>query len=327
MCSRSGTWVGRGRRTITADHVLVAAGAYNTQKLLHRMRDDGHLPRLSPMLGRLSRTNSEALGGSFTRHATNDHSRGVAITSSMHPEPSTHVEVVRFGRGSNLMYLLGTHQTDLEPGRRRWRTWLRVAASRPRDTARYLWPRKASERAVITLVMQSLDNSVTVRSARSRFGRWRLTSTHEHGAPNPSWIPVGNEAVRRLAAVLGGVPSGNLGELVDRPMTAHFIGGCVIGETADAGVVDPWLRVHGYDGLHVVDGAAVSANLGVNPSLTIAAQAERAMAHWPNRGEPDPRPPPGSAYRQADVVAPRRPVVPADAPGALRLPAQPVTTR
>ncbi len=115
---RSGTWVGRGRRTITADHVLVAAGAYNTQKLLHRMRDDGHLPRLSPMLGRLSRTNSEALGGSFTRHATNDHSRGVAITSSMHPEPSTHVEVVRFGRGSNLMYLLGTHQTDLEPGGR-----------------------------------------------------------------------------------------------------------------------------------------------------------------------------------------------------------------
>jgi cholesterol oxidase len=170
--------------------------------------------------------------------------------------------------------------------------------------------------------MQSLDNSVTVKSSRSRLRRWRLTSQQEYGAPNPTWIPVGNEAVRRLATVLGGTPSGNLGELVDRPMTAHFIGGCVIGESRQTGVVDPWLRVHGYDGLHVVDGAAVSANLGVNPALTITAQAERAMAHWPNRGEPDSRPPLGSAYRRVDVVEPKWPVVPEHAPGALRLPRQ-----
>jgi cholesterol oxidase len=103
-------------------------------------------------------------------------------------------------------------------------------------------------------------------------------------------------------------------------MTAHFIGGCTISETPADGVVDPWHRLHGHPGLHVVDGSTISANLGVNPSLTITAQAERAMAFWPNRGEPDPRPVQGAAYRPLMPVAPRRPVVPPTAPAALRLP-------
>ncbi|WP_324276596.1 GMC oxidoreductase [Blastococcus brunescens] len=102
-------------------------------------------------------------------------------------------------------------------------------------------------------------------------------------------------------------------------MTAHFLGGCAIGATAEDGVIDPYHRVHGYPGLSVVDGSAVSANLGVNPSLTITAQAERATALWPNKGEVDPRPAPGEAYRTVAAVVPRRPVVPAHAPGALRL--------
>jgi len=104
------------------------------------------------------------------------------------------------------------------------------------------------------------------------------------------------------------------------PLTAHFIGGCAIGDSPGSGVVDPYQRVYGYDGLHVVDGSAISANLGVNPSLTITAQAERAMAFWPNKGEHDPRPALGSAYRRLAPVAPKNPVVPDAAPGALRLP-------
>jgi cholesterol oxidase len=167
--------------------------------------------------------------------------------------------------------------------------------------------------------MQSLDNSITVYSKRSLVGRWKLTSRQGHGKPNPTWIPAGNEVVRRAAAKVDGWPGGSWGELLNIPLTAHFIGGCVIGEDRDRGVVDPYHRVYGHPGLHVVDGAAVSANLGVNPSLTITAQAERAMAFWPNRGEPDPRPPPGSAYRQTAYVAPAHPAVPAHAPAALRL--------
>ena len=127
-----------------------------------------------------------------------------------------------------------------------------------------------------------------------------------------------------MAAIIGGRPGGSIGEPFNRPMTAHFIGGCAIGVDDSTGVIDPFQRVHNYPGLHVVDGSAVSANLGVNPSLTITAQAERAMAFWPNKGEEDPRPAPGTAYQRIDPVRPARPAVPAAAPGALRLPIFPV---
>jgi cholesterol oxidase len=164
--------------------------------------------------------------------------------------------------------------------------------------------------------MQSLDNSLVVSGKRGRFGRWRLTSRQGHGLPNPSWIPEGNEAIRRLARVIDGDPGGNLGDLVGAPMTAHFIGGAAIGATPERGVVDGWHRVFGHQGLHIVDGTAVSANLGANPSLTITAQAERAMAFWPNKGEPDPRPPWGAAYAPVAPVRARHPAVPLDAPAS-----------
>ena len=150
--------------------------------------------------------------------------------------------------------------------------------------------------------MQSLDNSITLKATK-RFGRFHLTSEQGHGRPNPTWIPVANEAVRRLAAVMGGTAGGSIGEPFNRPMTAHFIGGCTIGDSAETGVVDAYQRVHNYPGLHIADGSAISANLGVNPSLTITAQAERAMALWPNKGQADARPalgervPPGAARR------------------------------
>jgi cholesterol oxidase len=122
-----------------------------------------------------------------------------------------------------------------------------------------------------------------------------------------------------MAELIDGDAGGTWGEAANMPMTAHFIGGCAIGSSADSGVIDAYQRLYGHPGLHVVDGSALSANLGVNPSLTITAQAERAMAFWPNKGEADPRPPLGSAYERLAPVAPTAPVVPADAPGALRV--------
>jgi cholesterol oxidase len=177
-----------------------------------------------------------------------------------------------------------------------------------------------SERAVIALVMQSRDNSITVFTRAGRFGRRVLTSRQGHGEPNPTWIPVANRAVRRMAEIMGGTPGGAIGEPFNMPLTAHFIGGCTIGDSPDSGVVDAYQRVYGHPGLHITDGSAISANLGVNPSLTITAQAERAMALWPNKGESDPRPPLGTAYRPVTPVAPSHPAVPDDAPAALRLP-------
>ena len=166
--------------------------------------------------------------------------------------------------------------------------------------------------------MQTRDNSVTVRGRRGLFG-WGLRSAPGHGEPNPTWIPVAHRAVRMLAEELGGTAGGTWLDLVNIPSTAHFIGGCTIGDSAETGVIDGYHRVFGYDGLHIVDGSAVSANLGVNPALTITAQAERAMSMWPNHGEADPRPSLGEPYRRVAPVAPNNPAVPAGAPAALRL--------
>jgi cholesterol oxidase len=309
----------RNRRTFTADQVVFAAGTLGTQKLLHRMRDEGILPKVSPRLGELTRTNSESILGARSRDKFADYSKGVAITSSFHPDPQTHIEPVRYGKGSNSMGLLQSVLTDGGDDGPRWRKALKEIRRSPRDVAKLMWLKGWSEQTIIVLVMQSLDNSLTVSRKRGRF-RDKLVSRHGEGEPNPTWIPKGNEVARRLANRINGIPGGAAGDLANVPMTAHIIGGAPIGLTATDGVVDPWQRLHGYDGLHVTDGAAVTANLGVNPSLTITAQAERAMAFWPNKGEPDSRPALGSPYLALEPVMPAHPAVPDSAPAALRLP-------
>ncbi|HEX2773234.1 MAG TPA: GMC family oxidoreductase [Micromonosporaceae bacterium] len=318
---RTGAWPGRRGRTIFADQVVFAAGALGTQRLLHEMKESGVLPGLSRRLGDLTRTNSEAiLGASVPLRAARrrrlDFTDGVAITSSFHPDDQTHIEPVRYGRGSNAMGLLQSVLVDGGP--RRFRRWLVAMLTQPATVLRLLLVRDWSRRTVIALVMQSADNSLTTRLRRGRLGRRRLATTPGPGAPSPTWIPAGNQAVRLLAEEIGGVPGGATTEPFNMPVTAHILGGAVIGASPEEGVVDAYHRVFGHPGLHVVDGAAVSANLGVNPSLTITAQAERAMSFWPNRGEPDPRPPLGAPYQRIEPVPPRRPAVPADAPAALR---------
>ncbi|MCX4470047.1 GMC family oxidoreductase [Micromonospora sp. NBC_01655] len=317
---RTGAWPRRRRQVFHADQVVLAAGALGTQRLLHEMKATGALPALSPRLGELTRTNSEAILGASVPPARAraeglDFTEGVAITSSFHPDPQTHIEPVRYGRGSNAMGLLQSLLVDGGP--HRVRRWVATLLRQPGTAARMLTVRNWSERTVIALVMQSADNSLTIRWRRGLFGR-RLAAGPGHGEPSPTWIPAGHAAARLLAEEIGGTPGGSLTEPFDIPMTAHILGGAVIGVTPAEGVIDPYHRVHGHAGLHVVDGAAVSANLGVNPSLTITAQAERAMSLWPNKGEPDPRPPLGEPYRRLDPVPPAHPAVPADAPGALR---------
>ena len=313
---RTGTWAHRGRRTLVAGQVVLAAGAIGTQKLLHRMRDEGTLANLSPRLGELTRTNSEAILGARTFRRDVDFTRGVAITSSFHPNDHTHIEPVRYGRGSNAMGLLTTALAD-GGGRFRPAAWAREVARHPVMMLRNLSMHRWSEQTIIALVMQTRDSSITCYAKRGLFGR-RLTSRPGHGEPNPRWIPAGHDAVRRIARRIGGFAAGGWNDVFNIPMTAHILGGAVIGDSAETGVVDPYQRVYGHPGLHVADGAALSANLGVNPALTITAQTERAMALWPNRDEPDPRPPLGAGYRRIEPVAPRNPAVPEGAPAALR---------
>ncbi|MEU2667500.1 GMC family oxidoreductase [Streptomyces sp. NPDC007164] len=317
---------GRGR-TFTAREVVVAAGTYGTQTLLHRMKDTGLLPRISSRLGELTRTNSEGLVGSQTsdrryrkKHGTAraDFTRGVAITSSIHPDENTHIEPVRYGKGSNSMGALTVLQVPY--GAHRVRRWLLELVKHPTLAARSLSNRRWSERTIIGLVMQSLDNSLTTYRKPGGLGKGLLTARQGHGAPNPNQIEAATRSATLLAEEINGFAGSNVGELMGTPLTAHFLGGCPIGATADDGVIDPYHRLYGHPGISVVDGSAVSANLGVNPSLTITAQAERAMSLWPNKGEADPRPAQGEAYERLAAVEPRSPAVPKEAFGALKLP-------
>jgi len=318
---------GRGR-IFTARRVVLAAGTYGTQTLLHRMKAHGQLPHISERLGELTRTNSEALVGAQTderryRKVTGkapDFTRGVAITSSVHPDANTHIEPVRYGKGSNAMGGLSIVQVPYAEGSSRVAGWLAHVARHPALLLRSLSNRKWSERTIIGLVMQSLDNSLTTYLKPSGVGRGLLTARQGHGAPNPQQIRAASQAASAIAADINGFAGSNVGELMGTPLTAHFLGGCPIGDSRESGVIDPYHRLYGYPGISVVDGAAVSANLGVNPSLTITAQAERAMAYWPNKGEPDTRPAQGASYERVAAVEPKAPAVPQDAFGALRLP-------
>ncbi|MBF6324054.1 GMC oxidoreductase [Nocardia cyriacigeorgica] len=321
---RTGAWVRKSPATYTAGNVVLAAGTLGTQKLLHAMRDQGVLPDLSERLGVLTRTNSESIVGAATKKVIpgQDFTKGVAITSSIHPTPDTHIEPVRYGKGSNSMGLLQTLMVDGGGRIPRWLRFLGIALRHPLTLLSFLSVRNWSERTIISLVMQHLDNSITTYTKRGLFGR-KLTSKQGHGQPNPTWIPAGNDVTRRVADKIGGVAGGTWGEVFNIPLTAHFLGGAAIGADRESGVIDAYHRVYGYPTLSVVDGAAVSANLGVNPSLTITAQAERAAAYWPNKGEQDLRPDQNTPYQRIAPVAPRNPVVPAHAPTALKLPTVP----
>ncbi|WP_280235840.1 GMC family oxidoreductase [Nocardia cyriacigeorgica] len=321
---RTGAWVRKSPATYTARNVVLAAGTLGTQKLLHAMRDQGVLPEVSDQLGVLTRTNSESIVGAATKKVVpgRDFTKGVAITSSIHPTPDTHIEPVRYGKGSNSMGLLQTLMVDGGGRVPRWLRFLGIALLHPLTLLSFLSVRNWSERTIISLVMQHLDNSITTYTKRGLFGR-KLTSKQGHGEPNPTWIPAGNAVTRQVAEKIGGVAGGTWGEVFNIPLTAHFLGGAAIGADRDSGVIDAYHRVYGYPTLSVVDGAAVSANLGVNPSLTITAQAERAAAYWPNKGEQDQRPAQGLPYQRIAPIAPHQPVVPATAPTALKLPTVP----
>ncbi|MGW1815104.1 GMC oxidoreductase [Streptomyces sp. NPDC002125] len=312
---------------LRARKVVIAAGTYGTQTLLHTMKDEGLLPGLSPRLGELTRTNSEGLVGAQTsdrryrkKHGTAkaDFTQGVAITSSIHPDENTHIEPVRYGKGSNAMGALTILQVPYST--HRVLSWFGNVARHPWLTMRSLSNRRWSERTIIGLVMQSLDNSLTAYRKPGGVGKGLLTARQGHGSPNPTQIAEATQGATLLAQEINGFAGSNIGELMGTPLTAHFLGGCPIGAGPDEGVIDPYHRLYGHPGISVVDGSAVSANLGVNPSLTITAQAERAMSFWPNKGEEDPRPAQDAAYERLAAVAPKAPAVPQEAFGALKLP-------
>ena len=306
VTDRPGSWTTRHRRVFTADEVVLSAGALGTTSLLLELSAAGRLPGLSKQIGHTVRTNSEAIIGATSRRLGIDYSQGVAITSSIHTQSDTHIEPVRYGKGSNAMGLLATVMVDGGGRVPRPVRFLLTVLRHPRQFLQSLSVRRWSERTVMLLVMQSAENAI-----RLRLRGKRIRSDHEEGKAPPTYIPDGNRAARLAAKQMGGIPGSSLNEvLFDTPTSAHLLGGACVGPDAARGVIDAYHRVFGEPGLHVVDGSAVGANPGVNPSLSITALAERAMAFWPNHGDPDIRPPLGGRYQRIQPVPAKAPVAP-----------------
>jgi cholesterol oxidase len=276
-----GAWFRRRRRTFTARGVVFAAGPLGTNKLLASCKLHGSLPRLSERLGKLVRTNSEAILAVTLPPGAPDIQKRVAITGSIYPDPDTHIETVVYGDAADSMSSLYTVLVGDGTRVTRPLKLLAAAARHPVTFLKLFDPRGWSRRTIIVLVMQTLDNAIELRARRTRRSA-RLQTRKDSDRPIPSFIPIANDFAVWLARRTGGVAQTALMEAVANiATTAHVLGGAVIGTDPSSGVVDARQRVYGYENLLVCDGSAVPANVGVNPSLTITAMAEHAMSHVP----------------------------------------------
>jgi cholesterol oxidase len=320
-------WVQRAaqlhRHTYTAEQVIVAAHAYGSSKLLLHMQHKGRLTGLSSELGTRARTNSEQLlyvtrsHGEWTRDPERIHITpgSVTITSGVWPDAATSIEPTNWGVGSDVFALLGTyHQHGAQ--RHPFASWLKELVEHPAEVLSISDPRHWAQRSFVALCMQTTDTSIDL------YWNDGLLRSRPSGTPPSVHIPVVEDFVDRLAKKLGSGEGALLTEVINRNASAHFVGGIPIADSREHGAVDPYLRLFGQPGLHVMDGSVMPANPGVNPSLMITALAERAMSLWPNKGDVDLRPPMGDGYERISPVTPRRPIVPVGAPGELRLDAK-----
>jgi cholesterol oxidase len=281
VTERPGAWLRRRRRTFTTRGVVLAAGALGTNRLLA----GASLPRLSPRLGDLVRTNSEAIVAVTLPPGAPDITRRVAITGSIYPDPDTHIETVVYGEAADSISALYTLLVGDGTRVTRPLKLLRAAARHPVTFLRLFDPRGWSRRTIIVLVMQTLDNAIALRPRRTFGGGMKLQTEQDAARPIPTYIPVANHFAQWLARRTGGVAQSSFMEaLRNIGSTAHILGGAAIGADSNSGVVDARQHVFGYENLLVCDGAAVPANVGVNPSLTITAMAEHAMSHLPPAG-------------------------------------------
>lgn len=273
------------RRRFTCRGVVFAASSLGTMELLFSLREKRSLPNISRQLGQQVRTNSESLIGVRVTGCADDLSKGIAIGSGVYIDEDTHIEAVRYPNGSDAMSLLSTLLTDGRPGAQRIALWMknifRSALRHPVKTTKVFWPRRWASESVILLCMQALEGHLEMRWERPWFWPFRKFLV-SRGAKVPTYIPQANAFARKVAEASGGTSMSMLPEILfNVPSTAHCIGGCVMSDSASCGVVDARHRVFGYKNMYICDGSILSANLGVNPSLTITALAERAMSFIP----------------------------------------------
>jgi len=269
-------------KTFKTRGIVLGAGVIGTLSLLMELKQNGHLPNISDHIGEFSRTNSESIIGVKAKSKDADFSRGVAITSSVHPDEHTHIEPVRYGAGHDFMGLLAGIMTEGGGFLPRQVKAFFNTCFHPVTFLRICNPVGFARRSIILLIMQTLDNYIIIERKRRLLWPFSRTLTSSYGTEkkNPTWIPIGYDFGRRLAKRMDGTACNTTTEnWMDAPITAHIMGGCCIGQAADNGVIDHENHVLGYRNMLVCDGSQMPENLGVNPALSILAFAERAMSY------------------------------------------------
>jgi len=285
---RSSTaWLAKPTRVVRSRNVLIAAGVLGTIELLLNCREGSRsLSNLSPRLGEMVRTNSEAFVGAFNPKARIDHSKGIAISSIFRADEDTQIEPVRFSDGSSLIFWILSAPMIPAGGKLLKRLWKTVRAifRRPSEFINMKLVPGLTRRGVALMVMQTKDNLMRLKLGRNTSTLFRrgLVAHHDEKNRIPIDIELGHQVARAFAEKIEGYPVGTVPEgILDVPTTAHMLGGCLMGRNAEDGVINEDFQVHNYPGLYVVDGSVVPANPGVNPSLTITALAEYAMSLVP----------------------------------------------
>ena len=283
--TRSPGLFGGKEKVLRARGVIVAAGALGTNHLLANCKHGGSLAKISDRLGQLVRTNSESILAVTVPDDSRNLWNSVAISSSIHTDADTHIEVVTYGERGDFLSFLVTLITGEGTRFTRVFSLLGNAVRHPIQFLKTLWPFGWSRKTIVLLVMQSLDNAISFRARKRWFGSGvRLTTAQDPAKPNPTYIEAGNKAAAWIAEQTGGVAQCSVFEaLANIPTTAHILGGVAMGSDAEHGVVDLEQRVFDYTNLLICDGSVVPANPGVNPSLTIVAMTERAMSRIPEK--------------------------------------------
>jgi cholesterol oxidase len=274
-------------RTYRARGVILSAGVLGSVKLLMKSQQKGLLPGLSDQLGNYVRTNSEVLLGVKSRDTDTDWNDQIAITSGIYADDTTHVELVRYNKGSDVLLNLLTLMTDGGGKVPRPLRFLGNIARHPVQFVRLLWPLGMASTTTVVLVMQTDENYLRLdyKPRWWRLGGRSVNSTVPSGMlRSPAYIPIANEVTRRLARKMNGTPLSSFPEVVlNSSTTAHILGGCCMGDSPEKGVAGLNGEVFGYPNLFVADGSVVPANLGVNPSLTITALSEYILSQIPKK--------------------------------------------
>mgnify|MGYP000101617744 FL=1 len=286
LITKKVTGIVKRKMLYLAGGVVFSGGVMGTVKLLHRCKSKGSLPNISQQLGNFVRTNSEAIQGVVAKGKDVDYSKGIAITSGIYPDKNTHIETCRYGKGQGAMSLLATLLVDKHDYVPRPILWLWTIIRHPLVFLRSMNPIGVSEKSTYVLVMQTISNYMRFDYKRRwwRLGKRSMNSNCDTDQKVPAYIPVANEYTRRLAEKIDGDPAASITEIfLNTSTTAHIMGGCVMADSPENGVIDHKGQIFGYKNLYVADGSIVPANLGVNPSLTITAMAEYILDQVPEK--------------------------------------------